>query len=543
MKIIFKILMVMFLTSGTMYAQTTDQPPPVPSDEQPEVLTRGPVNEAFAQPVDLEKSSGLVVPKAPPPDVDETPPAERPAGDQYAWVPGYWAWDTDRNEHIWVSGCWRAVPPGKYWVPGYWAKVEGGWRWVAGFWAPVSEKEINYLPPPPAVTYVEPPDSENGNMIWVPPCWYWSHGRYTLRAGYWIPAREDWVWVPSHYVWTPRGYVFIGGHWDYPLHHRGVLFAPVYFPGNIYTRVRFSYSLSIVVDMANLEFGLFTRPVYSHYYFGDYYDNFYIGIGIFPWFECVTRNTWYDPIYLHDRWRHRKTHPNWWQYERREYERRRADRNLRPPRTYREMEHRMSRMPEHERRNFALAAPIKRYAAKKPAAFKFRQNKPEARRQISRQSEDVRRYVRERSQWESPQNIRRAVPGEREDRRREERNEAMRQREQENNANTRSNERREIRRPGEQENRTGIGSPERRAYPRQESTQSNDESTRRRESSISSWNNRRPSNDSDRERAQVREDNVQVRKSPVADKQRRGIFGRRSPSQPKEEREGRDNRR
>ncbi|MBN1907972.1 MAG: YXWGXW repeat-containing protein [Deltaproteobacteria bacterium] len=403
MKSLIIIVLSLLFTAGTMYGQT-NQPPPVPYEEQPEVQTRGPVNEAFAQPVAIEENEGYIVPKAPPVDIEETLPAKRPVGEQFAWIPGYWAWDSERDDHIWISGCWRAVPPGKYWNPGYWAKVQGGYRWVAGFWAPVSNAEVEYLPPPPAVTYIEPAGADRPDMIWVPACWYWSNGRYTLRSGYWIQAREDWVWVPSHYLWTPRGHVFVSGHWDYPLLHRGVLFAPVYFRGNLYGRHRLSYSLSIVLDLGNLEFGLFTRPGYRHYYFGDYYDNFYIGIGIFPWFESVTRRTWYDPIYLHNRWSHRRHDRDWWKHERREYERRRADRDLRPPRTYHEMERRVKNMAESRKKNYEVAAPMNRIIERKATTFKYRQIKPEDRRQISRHSEDLQKNIRERSQREALEN-------------------------------------------------------------------------------------------------------------------------------------------
>ncbi|MGD9160425.1 MAG: hypothetical protein PVG39_18560 [Desulfobacteraceae bacterium] len=398
MKTLIMILITMVLSTGALYGQTED-PPSVPSEEQPEVLTRGPVNEAFAQPVNIEEDNDFTAPETPPPDVEETPPEDRPEGDRFAWIPGYWAWDSDRNEYIWVSGCWRAVPPGKYWVPGYWTEVEDGWRWVAGYWAPVSNEKIEYLPPPPSVTYVPPPVTAAPDKIWVPACWYWHNGYYTLRSGYWIDAREDWVWVPSHYIWTPHGYVFVKGHWDYPFQYRGILFAPVYFPGYIHSRVRLSYSHSIVVDIGSLEFGLFTRPRYRHYYFGDYYDSFYIGIGIYPWFECVTRHTWYDPIYLHNRWHHRKHDRHWRQHERHEYARRRAHKNLRPPRTYREMDRRVRNMTESRRRNFEVAVPMKRHIEKTRTTFKFRKEKPETRKQRDRYANNDNRHISGRNQY------------------------------------------------------------------------------------------------------------------------------------------------
>jgi len=402
MKTAMMIVMAMVMATWAMYGEAAEQPPPIPAEEQPEVLTRGPLNEAFAQPVNLEDQTGFIAPIEPPANIEEVPPAERPAGEQFAWVPGYWAWDSDRNGYIWVSGCWRAVPPGMYWLPGYWSRTAQGWQWVAGFWTPVSNNEIEYMPAPPALTGVEPPGpAPSPDKLWVPPCWYWHNGQYIRRPGYWIAAQADWVWVPSHYVRTPRGYVFANGHWDYALGRRGVLFAPVYFPRHTYERPGFSYVLSIAINIGNLQFGLFTRPQYSHYYFGDYYDSTYIGIGIFPWYECEQRHTWYDPIYVHDRWRHQKDESRWEQHERQEYARLRADQALRPPRTYREMERRVSNMPESQRRNFEIAEPMTRVVTRKTTTFKFEQTKPEARPQISRHADDVHKFVKERSQWES----------------------------------------------------------------------------------------------------------------------------------------------
>jgi hypothetical protein len=402
MKSPLRVGLAVTVVTAMFCGEAIGQAPPIPAEEQPEVLTRGPVNEAFAQPVDLDAQPGITAPTAPPAPIAEVPPPNRPAGDQFAWVPGYWAWDADRNGYIWVAGCWRAVPPDTYWVPGYWAPAAGGWQWVAGFWAPASSQEIEYLPAPPALTDVGPPRAAPSlDQVWVPPCWYWYRGHYVRRSGYWIVAQPDWVWVPSHYVWTPRGYVFSNGHWDYTLSRRGVLFAPVYFSRDVYRRPGFSYPLSIVVDVGNLQFGLFTYPQYSHYYFGDYYDSAYIGIGIYPWYEFEQRHTWYDPIYVHDRWRHRKDERRWEERERQEYARRRDDKTLRPPWTYREMERSVSKMPESQRKRFELAAPMTEVVTRKTKPFKFEPIKPEARQKMSRQTDDFKNFVQERSHWES----------------------------------------------------------------------------------------------------------------------------------------------
>jgi hypothetical protein len=401
MKSVMIFAMILAFTGTTVFGDETT-PPPTPGEEQPEVLTRGPVNEAFAQPVDLQNQEGLIAPSEPPSSIAENPPDERPSGNQFVWVPGYWAWDSDRNGYIWVSGCWRAAPPGMSWMPGYWAKVPGGWQWVAGFWSPVGTGEIEYLPAPPVIANVEPviaaPSPDN---IWVPPCWYWRNGGYVLRSGYWLVGNPDWVWTPSHYVWTPRGYLFVRGHWDYSLSRRGVLFAPVYFPRSVYVRPGFTFSLGVVVDTGAFQFSLFSRPSYCHYYFGDYYDDVYVSIGIFPRYECERRHIWYDPIYYHEKWKHHRDEPKWEEHERHEYDMRRADKDLRPPRTYHEMENRLARLPEAQRKEIRMAEPINTVVNEKKTAFKFERIKPDTMQKINTDATEVRKYRDERSKWES----------------------------------------------------------------------------------------------------------------------------------------------
>jgi hypothetical protein len=391
------------------YGQT--EPPPVPGQEQPEVLTSGPVHEAYAEPVNLQDQPGLEVPQEPPAMIQETPPAERPQGDQYVWVPGYWAWDSDRNGYIWVSACWRAAPPNTYWVPGYWARTSGGWVWVAGFWAPTGTQRIQYLPAPPAYDDVEPPGpAPSPDVVWVPPCPYWYQDQYIRRAGYWVQMRQGWLWTPSHYIWTPRGYVFVDGHWDYSLNRRGVLFAPVYFPQSVYLRPGFTYSPSIVIDIGALQVNLFTYPRYCHYYFGDYYDDSYISLGIYPWFDWERHHTWYDPIYSYDRWRYRRTDPQWDEHERQEYDRRRADRDLRPTRTYREMETRMTRVPEAQRRNVELARPLTAVAAAKSGPVTFQRIDRNTQKQIATRAANTQQFREQRNRWESTRTTQGAAP-------------------------------------------------------------------------------------------------------------------------------------
>src|SRR5437588_3207778 len=87
-----------------------------PAPDGVEVLARGPVHEAFAQPPDAgQPEAGPVVPGQPPAPVEELPPEQRPEGEDVQWVPGYWQWDAERGEFLWVSGSWREPPPGRQW--------------------------------------------------------------------------------------------------------------------------------------------------------------------------------------------------------------------------------------------------------------------------------------------------------------------------------------------------------------------------------------------------------------------------------------------
>src|SRR5262245_26542768 len=103
-----------------------------------EVQTRGPIHEAFAQPTQTAPEPGPVIPKQPPAPISEEPAEQSPA-ENAQWIPGYWAWDAERQEFIWVSGTYRISPQGRTFVPGYFTQTDQGWRWVPGFW--VSQRQ------------------------------------------------------------------------------------------------------------------------------------------------------------------------------------------------------------------------------------------------------------------------------------------------------------------------------------------------------------------------------------------------------------------
>src|SRR5262249_51477895 len=122
-----------------------------------EVLARGPVHEAYADVVDTQPQPGRVVPQEPPAPIEEQPPAQKPDGENVQWIGGYWNWDEERGQFVWVSGLWRVPPPGRQWTPGFWQKVEGGWQWISGHWAPAEQDQTTVLPPPPAPVVTAPP--------------------------------------------------------------------------------------------------------------------------------------------------------------------------------------------------------------------------------------------------------------------------------------------------------------------------------------------------------------------------------------------------
>ena len=276
-----------------------------------EVMARGPVHEAFASPASEPAQSPLLA-KKPPTPVEEMPPEEKPEGD-VVWIGGYWSWDDDRTDYLWVSGCWRTKPPGKEWVPGYWREQGERWQWVAGFWANAQPPQapanpVTYYPEPPAPPAVAPPPPQPGpDMVYIPGHWSWQGDHYVWMAGFWRPIREGYVWVPAHYRWTPFGYVYVAGYWDLAVTRRGVLYAPVVVDVAVCGPTFVFTPAYAVCDVIVLD-SLFIRPAYCHYYFGDYYGPRYVGLG----FEtCIVYSRChYEPIIAYCAWENR-ANPAW----------------------------------------------------------------------------------------------------------------------------------------------------------------------------------------------------------------------------------------
>lgn len=274
--------------------------------EEMDVLDTGPMHEAYAEPSTSDTDPGIVVSKPPPDPIDEVPPEQEGLDEDAEWISGYWAWDDERNDFIWISGTWRVPPLGRHWVAGYWTEAGQGHQWVSGYWADNNVAENEYYPEPPE-SLDEGPNAEapSQDHVWIPGCWIWTHHYYAWRPGYWAALRPDRIWVPAHYVWTPRGYIFAGGYWDYPIARRGVLFAPVYFYPRFFTRVFFPFTPRIVISVNVFSNHLFFRPRYRHYYFGNYYAAKYSRKGIYHVSSMHRSKHRHDPIYAHQRYTHR----------------------------------------------------------------------------------------------------------------------------------------------------------------------------------------------------------------------------------------------
>ncbi|MDB5313953.1 MAG: hypothetical protein JWO38_8155 [Gemmataceae bacterium] len=333
-------LAALFIGSALLSAQ---QPPPPPApDSAPvpgvppgvEELTRGPVHEAFGRPVVYDPQPGPVAPKDPPPPVEEVPPDEGPAGNNVVWIPGYWGWDDEQRQFVWVSGFWRQLPPDRVWVPGYWSQTDQGTQWASGYWAQVGTTDAQYFPEPPASLETGPPgDAPSADDIWVPGIWLWQANGYVWQPGFWTTGYPDWVWTPASYSWSPLGYVFISGFWDCPLWRRGLLFAPVTVT---VVQQKVTYSPRLALNTAYLPYALFVHLRSGSYYFGDYYARDYLQAGYFPWFSFHTSRFGYDPLFAHTDWVYARQHIDWEARLRQVYYARRDEPATRPARLYRD---------------------------------------------------------------------------------------------------------------------------------------------------------------------------------------------------------------
>ncbi|GIW84187.1 MAG: hypothetical protein KatS3mg106_700 [Gemmataceae bacterium] len=345
----------LLLGAGSAWGQEPQSSLPAPREVTPaeeagvQPLEKGPIHEAFAEPGGPTRGEGLTAPKAPPPPVPEEPPESKPEGENVQWIPGYWYWDKERQDFIWISGFWRNVPPDRVWEPGKWYAENGQWVYRPGFWRPASMSSWRVdLPPPPSPVESgpsTPPPSDTA--VWIPGHWEYRDGRYVWRAGYWAYANGVMMWHPPQYLSTGSGYMYVPGYWDYPLEWRGVVYTPVYFTQPVWLtpgwrwrpRLALSLGLGWGWGCGGLFSSLYIGPGWNYYYYGNWWDpwwytpwwwypsiywppiwNVGVGVGLWyggwwgwpsgycPWWCC--RVGCWNPLWRHYCWLNRNN-PNW----------------------------------------------------------------------------------------------------------------------------------------------------------------------------------------------------------------------------------------
>jgi hypothetical protein len=367
-----------------------------------ETLTRGPLHEAFAEPIAATPAPGLIIPREPPAPINEQAPDYRPEDSSAIWISGYWGWDDERSDFLWVSGVYRVPPIGYRWVPGYWNTVEGGWQWIQGFWISEQYVEIEYLPPPPESLEVGPSSPAPGSDYFYIPG-YWSQSptdAYQWNVGYWHPMRDDYVWVPCHYVWTPSGCVFVDGYWDRRLPLRGLCFAPVTITNYTSLRPGWAYRPRIVLNAQLLLQHLFIRPRYNHYLFGDYYAFGPSRRDVVPAYLYHQSRGGFDPLisfYVAYNALQGQDMLRWYGNHHAQLQR---NPSLRPPRTWATRIDSPAQVVGPGRTHSEMAHRVEHLALQPRDQSRISPVSMELKRELNQRSNDIRRFAKERENIE-----------------------------------------------------------------------------------------------------------------------------------------------
>ena len=311
--------------STHLAAQQVPPPPPPDADTPPalnapgtpapaaadqsggEVLTRGPLHEAFAEVVAYNPQPGQIVEKSRPKLSKRCRQPKSPRAANSLGSPAIGLGTTNASDYIWISGVWRAPAPGMTWVPGYWGQVaKNGYQWTSGYWGPATSTttgrvETQYLPAPPQTLESGASSPQpSADYFWIPGCL--GMARSLGLAGRTLGPDAYRLGLDSRSLHLDTGRIRIRG-WPLGLHDGAarLAFCPVYYATPVYVQPGYYYSPAVCIDTPVLTGCLFCRPAYCHYYFGDYYDASYVRIGIYPRFSPVFVRIGYDPCFVY--WR------------------------------------------------------------------------------------------------------------------------------------------------------------------------------------------------------------------------------------------------
>ncbi|MGP0066565.1 MAG: hypothetical protein ACLQGP_23620, partial [Isosphaeraceae bacterium] len=203
------------MLGASAWGQATPTPPP-PEPQAPPTLD-GPTTGAEALPTADVPRAGepadagrVYAPKAPPAPIVERPAGVRPAGNA-RWIAGYWAWDADRDDFVWVGGSWQIPPERSIWVAGRWERDGGGWYWVPGMWSrrgnpanvAANAPRWRTTGPPADQPDDEPIPAPGPDFFFVPGHYAPDGDRVAWAPGFWARLQPGWDWVPARWVRRP----------------------------------------------------------------------------------------------------------------------------------------------------------------------------------------------------------------------------------------------------------------------------------------------------------------------------------------------------
>src|SRR5207302_1673977 len=133
------------LTIIVMFGQA--QPAPDESAQPPgvDVQARGPVHEAFAEPISDQPKQGTGVTKEPPPPTVEAGPSVPAPDPSSTYVGGCWIYAG--ANYRWRPGHWIAYRPGWVWIPAHYIWTPVGCVFVDGYWDyPLDARGLLFAP-------------------------------------------------------------------------------------------------------------------------------------------------------------------------------------------------------------------------------------------------------------------------------------------------------------------------------------------------------------------------------------------------------------
>ncbi|HWH71167.1 MAG TPA: YXWGXW repeat-containing protein, partial [Candidatus Sulfotelmatobacter sp.] len=115
------------------YVAYTAPANPAPAPSVSPVKTNTAPAASVPAPRRVKRQPLVVVDQAPPAPLGEVVPLPPEPEQDYAWIPGHWAYHG--GAWVWIKGEWKPRPgPGFVWVGGHWARHGRGWTWVPGYW-------------------------------------------------------------------------------------------------------------------------------------------------------------------------------------------------------------------------------------------------------------------------------------------------------------------------------------------------------------------------------------------------------------------------